>query len=483
MTPIDTIKNQSSHIPWWRSLRWTVIFALTILAVLPVAVSQIVSDARFRERTVAQVINQLDSVATLKTSELVSWVDNGEAILNVFARTSIINKSIREILTGQVNDTTVSSQLGSALKDAIGETNIVNSLFVYDTQGHVVIASNAADFGKVVSRQPYFAGSIEAQAPYIQAPFYDIGNNQLTIVISEPILSESGELLGVIAGRLNIATLSSIMTERAGLGDTGETYLVSQDNNYLLTPSRFAGYELNRAYHSLGIDNALQEVEGAGLYNSYRNSADEVIGVYRWIPQLQSAMLVEISSSEALVAFNQAMHAGFLSLLIVIGVAVAIGVILGRRITMPISRLTETARHIAGGAPHERALVTGDNEITLLANSFNHMTDRLSQTIQELDDKFSELEEVNKQLGLKSAQAREATRLKSEFLATMSHELRTPLNAITGFTGILLFDEDEMSEDNAHMLKRIESNSERLLKLIDDVLDLSKIEAGRVEIV
>src|SRR5262249_18330005 len=73
--------------------------------------------------------------------------------------------------------------------------------------------------------------------------------------------------------------------------------------------------------------------------------------------------------------------------------------------------------------------------------------------------------------------------LKSEFLATTSHELRTPLNAMIGFTGIMLQGMGgEFDSDARHMLTRIDSNARRLLSLINDILNLARIEAGRLEI-
>jgi signal transduction histidine kinase len=78
-------------------------------------------------------------------------------------------------------------------------------------------------------------------------------------------------------------------------------------------------------------------------------------------------------------------------------------------------------------------------------------------------------------------QLRDSLRFKDQFLATMSHELRTPLNAIQGYTGLILV-EDEISEDTRHMLTRINENGGRLLSLINDVLDISRINANRVEL-
>ncbi len=96
---------------------------------------------------------------------------------------------------------------------------------------------------------------------------------------------------------------------------------------------------------------------------------------------------------------------------------------------------------------------------------------------------LAQIERQTRELAEAVEQAREANRLKSQFLATMSHELRTPLNAIIGFTEVMMMGlTGEVSPQAQHTTQRIHHNSERLLKLIDDLLDISKIEAGRVEV-
>jgi signal transduction histidine kinase len=96
---------------------------------------------------------------------------------------------------------------------------------------------------------------------------------------------------------------------------------------------------------------------------------------------------------------------------------------------------------------------------------------------------LAQIERQTRELAKAVEEAREANRLKSQFLATMSHELRTPLNAIIGFTEVMMMGlTGEVSPQAQHTTQRIHHNSERLLKLIDDLLDISKIEAGRVEV-
>jgi signal transduction histidine kinase len=91
---------------------------------------------------------------------------------------------------------------------------------------------------------------------------------------------------------------------------------------------------------------------------------------------------------------------------------------------------------------------------------------------------------LTRELQLATQQAQEASRLKSEFMATMSHELRTPLNAMLGFSGILLEGMlGQIDDDARHMISRIDANSKRLLSTINDLLDITRIEAGRLQIV
>ncbi|MBC2696717.1 MAG: response regulator [Desulfobacteraceae bacterium] len=110
-------------------------------------------------------------------------------------------------------------------------------------------------------------------------------------------------------------------------------------------------------------------------------------------------------------------------------------------------------------------------------------TDELQAQSEELQQTSEELQEQNVELEVQSRQVEEANRLKSEFLSNMSHELRTPLNSVMALSRVLMIQaKDNLSKEEISYLEIIERNGKQLLSLINDILDLSRIEAGRMDI-
>jgi signal transduction histidine kinase len=110
--------------------------------------------------------------------------------------------------------------------------------------------------------------------------------------------------------------------------------------------------------------------------------------------------------------------------------------------------------------------------------------EQVEDRLRSIQEKYTrELAETNRELELRNLEIERANRLKSEFLASMSHELRTPLHTVIGFSELLLEEiEGPLNDKQKRFIGHIHKDSMHLLELINDVLDLSKIEAGRLEL-
>lgn len=160
-----------------------------------------------------------------------------------------------------------------------------------------------------------------------------------------------------------------------------------------------------------------------------------------------------------------------------LGVAFIISSLLQRSISKPILDLAQTSRVVSEQKNYSaRAVKHSEDEIGFLIDRFNEM-------LGQMEEHEKELTEINAQLRHSQQEALAATEAKSQFLANMSHELRTPLNAIIGYSEMLEEEAQDIGKSEfIPDLKKIHSAGKHLLALINDILDLSKIEAGKMEL-
>lgn len=181
----------------------------------------------------------------------------------------------------------------------------------------------------------------------------------------------------------------------------------------------------------------------------------------------------------------------FISLAAFLAVAFALLHWVSRSIARPISELTAGAEAVIAEGKDFVVTRQGASEVQRLSASISHMTDslealvkrrtsELNETNRELNEEIKRRSESEARLLEAKTAAENANAAKSDFLAVMSHELRTPLNSILGFADVLIEGiQGEVNEEQAKSLRNISASGRHLLSLINDILDLSKIEAGK----
>ena len=168
-------------------------------------------------------------------------------------------------------------------------------------------------------------------------------------------------------------------------------------------------------------------------------------------------------------------------------VAICVAFFLQRGIVQPIDRLADVARKVADEGNYAlRVEGLVDGELGDLYRAFNGMLAQIQSSKLELQEANDHLEqrvtERTVELARACQAAEAASRAKSEFLANMSHEIRTPLNAIIGFADALQRGWFESDEEQSEMLSTIQTSGRHLTRVINDILDLSKIESGMMEL-
>jgi signal transduction histidine kinase len=184
-------------------------------------------------------------------------------------------------------------------------------------------------------------------------------------------------------------------------------------------------------------------------------------------PEIAQVARQTQTRADALVAADHSSFTSSRNLLIGAGagsllLAVALGLLLASSVVAPLRRTESRLDEIAAGDFADRLEVPNRDELGSLAAKVNRTSDELQRLYQELET---------------------ASRHKSDFLATMSHELRTPLNAVIGFAEVLREEiSGELNEDQLADVEEVLTASEHLLLLVNDVLDLAKVEAGSMEL-
>ena len=288
---------------------------------------------------------------------------------------------------------------------------------------------------------------------------------------------------GFVGETLDLSAIQDLV-RRTRLGTSGYVYAVDAQGAPIAYPN--ASAFTHRSLHLPQVTKALASSStGSTVGRNFRGQ--KVLSTWATVEPVGWKVFVEQPESAVFAPVRGKIWRTALLLAAFLAAGIALSVLLARRLVRPVKQMRTAAARIGAGAYDERIELRRRDELGGLADELNGMAASLQASVQSLEQKVEErtreLQQALAELSRKGRQLEVASEHKSEFLANMSHELRTPLNAIIGFSQVLrkrMF--GEINAKQEEYLDDILSSGNHLLSLINDVLDLSKVEAGQVEL-
>ena len=312
-------------------------------------------------------------------------------------------------------------------------------------------------------------------------PAYFVRDTEPYMTMAVPIEHLAGDVVGVLLAEVSLIYVSEHVVAR--LADGKSVYVVNRAGDLLAHPQvnlvlqRTNIAHLDQVRGALGASAAGASPKGT-LTQSFRG--ERVFSSFAAIPGLDWLVFVERPAEEVFRPLYASIQRTATLLLVGLGMTLLASLLVARRILPPLQTLRQGVERIGSGDLGFRLTVKTGDELERLAEEFNRMTARLQEAYAGLEQKVAErtqeLVTLNRELD-------QANRLKSQFLANVSHELRTPMNAIIGFTRLVMRKTEGQIPTLQHAnLQKVIISAEHLLNLINGLLDLSKIEAGRMEV-
>ena len=337
-----------------------------------------------------------------------------------------------------------------------------------------------------VNRETNFSGSAafqRAKQGYSYfGPVYLVRGSEPYMTMALPIEEFKGNIVGVLLAEVNLKYVWDVVSGIKA-GKAGYAYAVSRSGELIAHPDISLVLRGRKVSDLDQVRAAFQPVSddhGRALTVARNLQGKQVISSFALVPRLDWAVFIERPVEEA----REALYASLLrtSGLLLTGLALALfaSFFVARRVIRPLRVLGEGVDRIASGDMGFRVdLKTGD-EIETLAGEFNRMAGALQEAYSRLEEKVVER---TRELVTANEKLKELDRLKSRFLSNVSHELKTPLTAIVGLAANMLDGiTGQLNDKQREYLSDIRASSDRLARLIKDLLDLSIIEAGRVEL-
>jgi signal transduction histidine kinase len=302
------------------------------------------------------------------------------------------------------------------------------------------------------------------------------------MTIAVPIERYAGRVIGVLQVQVNLKYVWDLVS-KLKVGTGGYAYAIGRNGDLIAHPDISLVLQRRNIAHLNQVRLALQSRSDAGIppWTIAQNlGGQEVFSSWAAIPIPGWAVFVEQPVDELYGPLYTSLLRTSGLLLVGLGMALVASLLVARRVVWPLETLRKGVERIGSGNMNSRLEVKTGDEIEVLAEEFNRMAENVRAAYSSLEQK---VEQRTHELAFANERLKELDRLKSDFVSNVSHELRTPLTAIKGAVDLVLREvPGPLTEKQVHYLTRVRSNTQHLTGLINDLLDLSKIESGKLEV-
>jgi signal transduction histidine kinase/CheY-like chemotaxis protein len=466
------------RVPGLRGIRSRITAYVMAVGILSMLIVAFVAFQTVRAGIQREVDNRLTSIATIAAYDIDSWLEPLAESALTLAEDEDFRDAVGTLLLDaasparrQAAESVVSDRLEGM---RLGQPQL-RGLVVFSTEGRQILAASTDDAGEDIWTQsvPGWVAELQERretegSAVLLDPYSDDGANDLLAVVTH---------MQVLGAEVHLAFVTSagflydMLPAESALGARDRLMVLDGDGR-LLTP----GPAAVRNGGPLVARDAVNTLV-PGQVATYRDlTGAEVVGALHRLSFADWAVVTEMPADEYYAFDNDLIGASVAALLFIVLATVGASFTISRQVTHPLRTLAAGAEEIGSGNLGHRFDIVSNDEVGMVARAFNDMASNLNIA-------QARLMEANTGTVLARDQALAATRAKSVFLANMSHELRTPLNAIIGYSEMLQEEAEDLGQEEfVDDLRKINTAGKHLLELINGVLDLSKIEAGKMEL-